>query len=134
VYVAGTVLRRKEPFDDVERDDDGIPINESEEDFTPYNELVVIGQSPVQVAGRKSEWAGQAGDDVSVKPTSFGDVVDRPQGELERDYTIVSIPERPKNLTHTVEVVEPGPAPEDIFAADSPEPTGERAETPFVAA
>jgi hypothetical protein len=110
-YVAGTVLARKVPFEEPE-------IDSGEADLTPYNEIVIIGPSPIQTNVRLGEWVGQQGDKISFKPTSFGEVLDRPQGELEQDYEVVSTPAKVRPLTHTVEVVEPGPSPESVFRAD----------------
>lgn len=109
-YKAGTILERKEPFKEPE---DGKP------DLRPYNEVEVIGQSPVQVATRATEWTGQAGDNISVKPTTFGAVIDRPFGELQRDYSVVSIPERKRVDRQIVEEIEPGPSPEEQFQANA---------------
>lgn len=126
-YQSGTILSRKEPF--IEPEDDTSP------DQTPYNEVIVIGASPVQNSVRAAEWSGQQGDSISVRPTSFGEVVDFPQGQLEAEYSVVSIPERAKNLTHTVEEAEPGPSPEDTFRAEAiaagEEQSDERVETPL---
>lgn len=126
-YQQGTVLARKEPFEEPE--DDTSP------DQTPYNEVVVIGSSPVQANVRAEEWAGQQGDNISVRPASFGEVVDLPQGRLEQEYQIVSVPEVEKNLTHTIEQIQPGPSPEDNFRTEASESgavkSEERQETPL---
>lgn len=105
-YTIGTILQRKEPFDTP--------------DLEPYNEIRVIGNSPVQTQGRASEWEGQLGENISIAPTSFGGVKDRPFGELERDYEVVSIPEPPSALPpQTIQRIAPGPSPEDTFRAEA---------------
>lgn len=101
-FKAGTVLTRKTPFEDPEME--------------PYNEIEVVGNSPVETT-RSSEWVGQLGDNLSIRPTSFGPVIDRPAGELQRDYEVVSIPAPPVIPRGEVEVIEPGPSPEEQFAA-----------------
>jgi hypothetical protein len=124
VYKPGTILSRNEPYEP--------PEDEHADDLTPYNEIEVIGQSPIQTNVRAGEWVGGQSDKVSVKPTTFGDVVDKPQGELETDYTIVSEPPKRRPLTHTVEVVEPGPAPEQVFRAEQEhEASQTREQTPL---
>lgn len=122
-YPPGTILSRKEPFE--------LSEDETEKDLTPYNEVQVIGQSPIQKNVRAGEWVGQAGENVSIKPTSFGDVVDKPQGELDRDYDVLSEPPKRRPLTHTVEVVEPGPAPEEVFRAQQDHQSVDREQTPL---
>lgn len=105
-YKPGTILVRKEPFEATE-----------DQDFTPFNEIEIIGNSPVQTGVRQEEWGGQQGDQISIRPTSFGPVVDRPAGELQRDYDIKSIPAPVKFTQQQVEIQEPGPSPEEQFSA-----------------
>lgn len=126
-YAPGTVLARKEPF---EEPADGAP------DLRPYNEIQVIGSSPVRSSARSAEWSGQQGDNISVIPTDFGEVIDRPFGELQKDYEVVSIPpDNGRPLTHTVTVAKPGPSPEEQFKAVEAEKglaqSSERQPTPF---
>jgi hypothetical protein len=125
-YATGTILSRKEPFEE--------PADDSP-DLRPYNEIKVIGPSPVQTNARAAEWTGQAGDNISVIPTDFGEVIDRPQGELQKDYDVTFIPESNQPLTHTVTVQELGPSPEETFSAVEAEEglkqSEEREETPF---
>ena len=110
-YVPDTILKRKTPFE--------APKNPEEEiDLTPYNEVRVIGPSPVvKVGERDKEWEGEAGNEFSIQPTSFGTVVDRPFGELQRDYEVVSVPEKPE-VTGNIKVREEtlSPPPEQVFA------------------
>jgi len=108
-YPAGTILSRKVPFEEPES---------GEPDLTAYNDIQIIGPSPIQTNVRMGEWVGQQGDKLSFKPLSFGEVLDRPQGELEQDYEVVSEPAKVRPLTHTIEVIEPGPSPESIFRAE----------------
>lgn len=124
-YLPGTILARKVPFDP--------PEDENDTDMTPFNEIKVIGHSPVQSGIRTEEWAGQLGDNISITPTSFGSVVDRPLGELQRDYAVeyepqpeltVEIPPQPTPLRQ--------PSPEDVFRSQQDEtPSGERVATPL---
>lgn len=118
-FQPGTILSRREPFGEPEGD---------APDLRPYNEIEVVGPSPVQTATRASEWTGQLGDNLSVKPTSFGAVVDRSQGELQRDYEVVSVPEPVRYERGVVEVIEPGPSPEEQFAAAAAERGEEKSE------
>lgn len=111
-YQPGTILKRRVEFEEPA---------EGKPDLRPYNEVEVIGQSPVQTAVRESEWTGQSGDSISVRPTSFGQVIDRPFGELQRDYEVVSIPERKVIDRQVVEQVEPGPSPEEVFQREAVE-------------
>jgi hypothetical protein len=123
-YKPGTILTRKTPFE--------VPAEGADKpDLTAYNEIEVIGPSPVSTAVRATEWTGQQGDNISVKPTSFGAVIDRPFGELRRDYDVKSIPPPAAIDRQTVEVVEPGPSPEEQFAAlEGPTPEREPAPAP----
>lgn len=111
-YTPGTILSRDEPFDEPE---------EGETDLTPYNEIRVIGQSQTQDAGLDKEWTGEAGKAVTIAPTSFGATVDRPCGELERDYSVVSIPDLERKIlpAKTAQVVLPGPTAEEVFRKEA---------------
>lgn len=125
-YVPGTILSRKESF---EEPTDGTP------DLRVYNEIKIIGQSPVQGTARSAEWSGQEGDNISIIPTDFGEVLDVPFGQLQKEYDVVSIPENNEPLTHTVTVQELGPSPEQQFksaeAQQGLKQSTERQETPF---
>lgn len=112
-FKPGTILTRKTPFTPPEPDTDA-------PDLTPYNTVEVIGPTPVETI-RDAEWAGQSGDKLSIKPASgeFAPVIDRPFGELQRDYDVQSIPP-PATLDRSEVVeIEPGPSPEEVFAAAS---------------
>lgn len=109
MYTAGTILKRNKPFS-------------KDEEWFPYNEVKVIGNSPVKEQGQPSEWAGQLGTQVSISPVTFGGVVDRPFGELQRDYEVVSIPDPPRVPTPHRTGPPPaanGPSPEDKFRAET---------------
>lgn len=96
------------------------PVAEDDHRYA-YNEIKVIGLSPIQEVGRSTEWQGQKGSWVSISPeTSFDKVIDRPFGELQRDYEVVSIPEPPAQPTPHRKGPPPaanGPTPEDAFRA-----------------
>lgn len=130
-YKPETILERKVPFE--------APA-EGEDDLRPYNEVRVIGQSPVQSGVRVGEWVGQQGDLISVAPTGFGPVVDRPAGELERDYTIKWEPPLRMVDRQIIERVIPGPSPEQQFATaaseanEKPSPGRGRRRSPVVLA
>lgn len=118
-FQPGTILTRRTPFEEPSGD---------APDLRPYNEIEVVGPSPVQTAQRSEEWSGQLGDKLSVKPTTFGAVVDRSQGELQRDYEVTYTPPAPQIQRGTVEIVTPGPSPEEQFAADSAQRGEEKSE------
>lgn len=124
-YVPGTILTRKQPIDP--------PDSEDSIDLSVYNRIEIIGRSPVQRGIRPAEWTGQAGDEYSIKPfEAFGEVIDTPQGALEKDYDVVTIPERPTIQRETLTVLEPGPSPEQQFAAEQSGPKSDhRVETPL---
>lgn len=122
-YQRGTILKRKEPFKEPKS---GNP------DMRAYNEVEVVGPSPVQTNVRSAEWGDQGGDNISIKPTTFGEVLDRPERELERDYTVLSTPPEAEDLALTVTRVKPGPTPEDMFRGEAKGPAAEkRVETPL---
>lgn len=118
-YVPGSTLERKTPFTD--KDGAGLGANGTDTDLTVYNEVKVIGPSPVVEAGKPGEWEGSAGTGVLIQPISFGAVLDRPQGELERDYDVTDIPEQPLAIQQRQVAVrqEPGKTPEEAFAAEA---------------
>lgn len=102
-------------------------------DLSPYNEVEVIGRSPVARTVRSEEWGGQQGDEYSIKPLAgFGEVIDTVQGILERDYDVTYVPELTEAEREVVRITDAGPTPEDRFRADEDgESTGEREQTPF---
>lgn len=127
-YLPETVLKRKEAIDapNGPHDDDSV-------DLSVYNDIQIIGRSPVQRSIRSEQWGGQAGDEYSVRPLAgFGEVIDVPQGSLEKDYEIVSIPERVQAQVEVRRVQELGATPEQQFAAlDNGPKSEERVPTPL---
>lgn len=109
MYSRNTILSRREPFPD----DDPAAV---------YNRVRVLGTSPIAYMGGSAQtWSGVSAQGVIIQPEgAFGGNLDRPLGELQRDYTIESEPE-PTQITPSVRVInaqtrEAGPAPEDVFA------------------
>lgn len=120
MYAPDTILTRKEPLPEAD------PAGKTDEEraghaLACFNELRVVGASPVQTSGALAEWQGGASAGVIVQPTGFGPTVDRPLGELQRDYDVTFTPERNLNLQNTVRVIdahssEAGMSPEEVFA------------------
>jgi hypothetical protein len=117
MYATGTILKLRNPKPDVE-------VGEGEEKHShpfPYNEVRVLGVSPLNHSTIDSEWVGQQGQGVIIEPiSSFGSNLDEPFGKLQDLYEVVSMPE-PQVIENTVRVVTPaeaGPSPEDKFASD----------------
>jgi hypothetical protein len=81
-YATGTVLSRKTPYDE-------------DDEKAVYNEVTVVGPSTVNTTERVEEWAGESGNLITVTPIEFGAPQDLPQGALQEQYEIVSIPEAP---------------------------------------
>lgn len=107
-YQPDTILKRKTPLAD-------------ESEAAAYDEVRVIGHSPLQRGSRSAEFSGQLGDQISVEPRSgFATVVDLPQGMLQRDYEVVSEPPRQQIQRQVIERVMPGPSPEEQFASINP--------------
>jgi hypothetical protein len=92
-YKPGTILTRKDP-----QESEVTYLDDKKELQTklvpdPYNDVRVIGQSPVSTtAGQQSEWEGAAGSKIVVAPLEFGRNLELHAGELDREYAIVSIP------------------------------------------
>jgi hypothetical protein len=103
-YQPGTILTRKE----LKKLPDG--------SLDPFNEVKVIGPSPVSTGVRSEEFTGQQGEAISIQPTSFGPTIDKFFGELQSEYDVTSIPEPPAIQAGTVTPVSPGPTPEEQFA------------------
>lgn len=97
-YQPGTILARKDPQDD------------------EYDEVRVIGASPVQTGVRREEFTGQLGDEYTIAPVTFGSVIDKPLGELQETYTVKALPPKQKFERGEVTEIEPGPTPEEQFA------------------
>lgn len=124
-YKPGTILERKEPFEAPEADSD-------EPDLTPYNEIRVVGPSPVVAQGAAGEWGGVTAAAISIAPhgDAFGPVIDKPLGELQRDYSIVTESEPTPLERGEVKVLEYGESPEEAFAREA----AERGEEPVAPA
>lgn len=122
-YIPTTRLERKEPFE--------VPDDESA-DLTVYNEVEVIGRSPVQRGARSGEWSEQGGDLYSIKPLSgFGEVVDVGEKRLEKEYSVTYIPERTDQTIEVHRIHDAGPTPEQVFAEQSGPKSPERVATPL---
>lgn len=120
MYAPDTILVRKEPFPEPD------PKGKTDEaraghEMAPFNRIRVIGPSPVQMSGALAEWQGGQSAGVLVQPhMAFGPTVDRPLGELQRDYDVEFVPERSLELSQKIRVIdahsgEAGPSPEDVF-------------------
>jgi hypothetical protein len=110
-YTPTTRLARREPVEPPENIEDGAV------DLSVYNEVEIIGHSPVQRGVRAAEWTGQQGDLYSVKPiTGFGEIIEVAQGQLEKDYEATFIPElsAPAEIQVT-RIKQAGPSPEQRF-------------------
>jgi hypothetical protein len=103
MYTVGTVLKRREPLDEAD-------------ELHIYNEVEVVAQSEV-TSNAPSQWQGQAGLGVLLSPlVAFGEVVDRPYGEVERDYEVVSVPDYEEPVIEKPRVVAAkGLSPEEAF-------------------
>lgn len=91
MYKPGTTLQLKE-------------LRSTEERPFPYDNVVVVGQSPIQYqeTGVEGEWVGQQGTRVIIRPAGeeFGPTLDRPFGELQEIYDVVEVPpETPLTVT-----------------------------------
>lgn len=118
MYKPGTILTLKNPRD---------PDPETGEEF-PYNEVIVVGASPVTHA-EQTKYTGADAHGVIVSPrSSFGAVLDEPFGKLTYYYDVESIPE-PEEIVREIRVpvIQPedlGPTPEQVFAKEAPAAPG----------
>lgn len=110
-YLPGTHLQRKNFVEP--------PEGENDVDISVYNEIEIIGRSPVSRQIKEAEWGGQQGEAICIKPLKeFGAVIEVPQGQLERDYDATFIPDNTIPAEVVVRrVTDFGPSPEEIFAA-----------------
>lgn len=116
MYETGTVLELKKKRR---------PDKETKEAFA-YNEVVVIGQSPISYGGA-GEWSGVAATGVIICPvTNFGGNLDEPFGKLQKLYSVKSIPEQTQIPVGpmSIPIARPGASPEEVFA------TGEQGAAP----
>lgn len=114
MYEPGTILTLKDPRD---------PDPETEEPF-PYNEVKVVGPSPVSWAAT-SEWSGASAAGVLLMPiTNFGSTLDEPYGKVMALYDVKEIPvqeiEPPKVRVINSSSQSAGPTPEEVFAIKAP--------------
>ena len=84
----------------------------------PYDRVEVIGESPLSFSDSSSTWDGVGARGVILKPLeSFAGTVDRPYGELMRDYKTEFEP--PNTIPQPkVEIIDVDalPSPEEVFA------------------
>ena len=130
MYERNTVLTLKNPRD---------PDPETGEEFA-YNEVEVIGPSPINHGASNAEWEGPGGAGVIVSPLSnFGATLDEPNGTLVALYDGKSVPEtvveelKLRVINSTSQSA--GPTPEEQLAAAAPgvppEPGQKRGRTPM---
>lgn len=115
MYESDTILSLKNPKD---------PDPETNEAF-PYNEVVVIGPSPISHGGN-AEWEGAASAGVVIRPlTNHGSTLDEPLGKLQALYDVKSTPVRETEVVQKIRVIDSatdaaGPTPESVFAKEAP--------------
>jgi hypothetical protein len=114
MYEPGTILALKE-----QRPSDP----ETDEPF-PYNQVKVIGPSPVSWQ-KDGEWSGASAAGVLLAPlTNFGTTLDEPYGKVMALYDVESVPvveiEPPKVRVINSTSQSAGPTPEEVFAAKAP--------------
>jgi hypothetical protein len=125
MYTPGTILTLKSPKD---------PDPETEEAF-PYNEVEVVGPSPIDHGGaRGGDWEGASASGVIIKPLSnFGSTLDEPLGKLQALYEVTSVPETfveaPKIRVIDSSSQSAGPTPEEVFAVEAPGEAPEEGQT-----
>ena len=120
MYSRGTILTRREPF--AEPNPKATPPVEGDA-RAAYNRVEVLGTSPIAyMGGAAGTWSGVSAQGVIVQPAApaFGGTIDRPLGELQRDYAIESEPE-PTVVSPSIRVInahtrEAGASPEEQFA------------------
>lgn len=122
MYAPDTILTKKDPLPEPN------PAGKTDEEraghpLAAYNRIRVVGPSPVQYSGQLAEWQGGASAGVLIQPTpAFGPTVDRPLGELQRDYEIESEPETTFEMTQKIRIIDAhsrqaGLSPEEVFAS-----------------
>lgn len=115
MYEPDTILSLKEQRE---------PDEETNEPF-PYNEVRVVGESPVSHAD-KGDWTGTDARGVIIVPlTNFGSTLDEPFGKLREIYDVKSIPEVEVDVAPKIRVInsssaQAGPTPEEVFAEKAP--------------
>ena len=97
--------------------------NGQEEEVFPYDEVIVIGVSPVSHAS-KGEYEGAEATGVIVKPlTGFGGVLDEPFGKLRQLYDVTYTPTEPPQAVTVFQETTTRPvltSPEEQFAEQAP--------------
>jgi hypothetical protein len=115
MYESNTILTLKEQRD---------PDPETGEVF-PYNEVKVIGASPISHGGN-GEWSGQAAVGVIIVPTAnFGSTLDEPLGKVQALYDVKFVPVNeievaPKIRVYDSATAAAGQSPEEVFAEKAP--------------
>lgn len=131
MYESDTILALKE-----QRPNDP----ETDEPFA-YNEVKVIGESPVSHAD-KGDWTGDDARGVIIVPLSnFGGTLDEPFGKLRQIYDVKSAPVVEVGVEPKIRVYDgtksspDRPTPEQVFQTEAPgvapEPGQKRARTPL---
>lgn len=107
MYAIGTILALKDPRSTTDK-------------VFPYDEVEVLGESPVHHGVYAEQWSGTNGQGVVLRPlTDFGTTLDEPFGKLTRLYDVQSVPDAVERQV-TVKVIQQadlGPSPEEQFAA-----------------
>lgn len=104
----------------------------------PYDEVRVVGPSPVDHTGT-GHWQGRDAQGVVLQPiTDFDANIDEPLGKIQALYSVKSVPERvieqPKVRIVDSSTAAAGKTPEEVFAEEAPgeaSVAGERVKTPF---
>ncbi len=112
MYETNTILTLK----------DQRPNDPETDEVFPYNEVRVIGPSPVTHAGI-GEWSGQGAAGVIIEPTSnFGSNLDEPFEKLVALYDVKTLPPAQEIAVgpSVIPVTKPGPTPEEVFAQKAP--------------
>jgi hypothetical protein len=119
VYRPGTILKLKEPRSVAAvKEDKAKNIKGQKEELFPYDEVEVVGISPIARSGGTG-WDGVAGQGVIIKPrTAFGGLLDEPEGKLIELYEVVFEPDG-KPQPGEPDYVKIGPSPEDVFKREA---------------
>lgn len=116
MYEPETILELKEQRE---------PDEETGEEF-PYNQVKVIGPSPINHGISSEEWVGADGAGVILSPiTNFGTTLDEPLGKVQALYNVVSVPDHEVDADPKIRVINStsgsaGPTPEEVFKAEAP--------------
>lgn len=118
MYTSNTILELKE------KRSKGEPGTPEYEPFA-YDEVKVIGSSPIENGGGKYDYEGADAQGVIIQPlTSFESTIDEPFGKLRAIYDVKELPvvevEEPKVRVIDAQTAEAGPTPEEVFADEAP--------------